>query len=70
MYEVLKPNYLDQRQAMENQFVGMTSEEFTYEDFEEIRFQLVKLVNQSLNLEDKNFLLSIENLIPDWEVHH
>ncbi len=70
MYEVLKPNFLDQRKAMDNQFSGMTSDYFDYNDFEQTRFQLVKLVNKTLCLEDKKFLLSIKSLNPDWSIHN
>jgi hypothetical protein len=43
MHEVLNPNLLDQRKAMDNQFLGMTSY-----DFEQVRNELIKLVNKNL----------------------
>jgi len=67
--EVLVPNFQDQRQAMENQFMGMSDEPFTYEDFERTREQLVKTVNQSLTKTDKEYLLSVKNCEPDWSIY-
>ncbi len=69
IHEILSPNLLDQRAAMQNQFEGMSSKEFTYEEFEATRNQLISVVNQSLTLEDKKFLLSIQDLKPDWSLY-
>lgn len=67
--EVLVPNFQDQRQAMDNQFTGMSDVEFTYDDFERTREQLVENVNQSLTVQDKEFLLSVKNCEPDWSIY-
>lgn len=67
--EVLVPNFQDQRQAMENQFTGMSDIEFTYDDFERTREQLVEIVNKSLTAKDKEFLLSVKNCEPDWSIY-
>jgi len=67
--EVLVPNFQDQRQAMENQFTGMSDIEFTYDDFERTREQLVETVNKSLTAKDKEFLLSVKNCEPDWSIY-
>lgn len=69
MYEILKPNFLDQTNAMNNQFFGMTSDDFNYYDFEQTRINLVELVNNSLSKDDKSFLLSIKDLQPNWTIH-
>jgi hypothetical protein len=66
---MLHPNLLNQGQAMTNQFAGMSSEEFTYEDFEKTRHILVKIVKQSLTTYDKQFLLACSNLKPDWTIY-
>ena len=70
MYEVLNPNLLDQKKAMNNQFIGMTSHNFDYDDFEKVRNQLVKLVNKNLLQEDREFLLSVKKLNPNWAIHN
>lgn len=67
--EVLVPNFQDQRQAMDNQFKGMSDIEFTYDDFEKTREQLVETVNKSLTAKDKEFLLSVKNCEPDWSIY-
>ena len=67
--EVLVPNFQNQRQAMDNQFAGMSDIEFTYEDFEETREQLVETVSKNLTDKDKAFLLSIKNCDPDWSIY-
>ena len=67
--EVLVPNFQDQRQAMDNQFTGMSDVEFTYDDFERTREQLVETVNNSLTAKDKEFLLSVKNCEPDWSIY-
>ena len=70
IHEVLNPNFLDQKKAMNNQFIGMTSHNFDYKDFEEVRSKLVQLINRNLLQEDKEFLLSIKNLNPNWDIHN
>jgi predicted nucleotidyltransferase component of viral defense system len=66
MNEVLKPNFQDQRQAMANQFAGMTAEEFTYADYEAVRERLVKEVNNGLSESERQFLMGVKELSPDW----
>jgi hypothetical protein len=67
--EVIAPNFQDQRSALDNQFSGMTDEEFSYEEFESIREKLVETIHQSLTERDKEFLLSVKNLTPDWSIY-
>jgi len=67
--ELLAPNWKDQRQAMETQFAGMSAEVFTYEDYEQTREALLKGLHESLTQADRNFLLSLKNLKPDWKIY-
>jgi len=67
--EVITPNFQDHRKAMENQFTGMSAEEFSYEDFEATREKLVKVVHAGLTDQDKEFLLSVKNVTPDWSIY-
>ncbi len=67
--EVIRPNFQDQRLAMANQFEGMSAEIFSYEDFEITREKLVQIIHAHLTQVDKNFLLSVKNLTPDWSVY-
>jgi predicted nucleotidyltransferase component of viral defense system len=67
--EVVVPNFQDHQRAMENQFIGMSEEEFSYQDFGETRKKLVEVIGASLSDEDKEFLLSVKNVTPDWSIY-
>jgi hypothetical protein len=64
--EMLNPKFIDQREAFERQFSGMTLEPFHYEDFEATRICLIDQIKKSLTDSDKNFLLSFKNGQPEW----
>jgi len=66
---VIKPNFQDQRSAHANQFAGMSDEAFGYEEFEETRERLVEAVNTALTENDKAFLLSVNEVNPDWNIY-
>jgi len=65
--ESLHPNPVDQKQALKNQFQGMSDVPFDYSDFETTRKELIENVNQNFTDTDKEFLLSFESGSPDWE---
>lgn len=65
-HEILSPTLLDQQYVMENQFQGMTSEPFTYDDFIDTRQRLISEVQGCLTDYDKEFLLGVMRLEPDW----
>lgn len=67
LLEFLHPNTVDQHQALENQFRGMTDEPFNYADFEATRAMLIENVNSNLTSTDKDFLLSFESGCPEWD---
>lgn len=69
MNELLIPKFQDQHQSMENQFTDMSNIEFSYNDFEEIREQLVETINKGLTDRDKEFLLGVKNCDPDWSIY-
>jgi len=68
--EVISPNYQNQHQALDNQFAGMTEETFSYEEYEVTRNNLVKTIHGGLSQKDKEFLLSVKNLNPDWSIYN
>lgn len=68
-FELLDPHLLDQRTAFENQFEGMSAIEFSYDDYEATRLQLIETVKASLNESDRAFLLSLNGLEPDWSIY-
>ncbi len=66
LIESLQPNPIDQKQALENQFKGMSDISFDYIDFETARKDLIEKINQNLTSIDREFLLSFESGCPDW----
>lgn len=64
--ESLNPNLINQQDALDNQFEGMTDEPFNYEDYLNARLNLIEVVNHGLTDEDKDFIISFEEGNPDW----
>ena len=69
IHEVIRPNFQDQRSALDNQFAGMTDEPFSYEEYESVREKLVAIIHENLTDRDKAFLLSVKNVTPDWSIY-
>ena len=67
IHESFAPSLIDQREAMENQFTGMTDIPFTYEDFEETRAKLINDVKSLMTDADRKFLISFESGQPEWD---
>ena len=67
IHESFAPRLIDQREAMTNQFDGMTDIPFSYEEFEETRAKLIADVNGMMTDADKNFLVSFEQGKPKWD---
>ena len=67
IYESFAPRLIDQREAMVNQFAGMTDISFTYEEFEETRAKLINDVKSMMSEADKKFLISFESGQPEWD---
>jgi len=65
--ELLAPNFIDQKSALEKQFMGMTEEEFSYEEYESIKAQLVKGITAVLDDSDRDFLLAFKDTSPIWD---
>ncbi|WP_299077315.1 nucleotidyl transferase AbiEii/AbiGii toxin family protein [uncultured Paraglaciecola sp.] len=68
-HEMLNPHLLDQRMAFENQFEGMSAIEFSYDEYEATRLQLIETIQVGLNESDKVFLKSFNSLEPDWSIY-
>ncbi|MDL2243715.1 nucleotidyl transferase AbiEii/AbiGii toxin family protein [Bacteroidales bacterium OttesenSCG-928-J19] len=65
--ESLQPNPINQKDALENQFNGMTDVPFSYEDYETTRQELIEKINNNWTEDDKAFLLSFEHGEPEWD---
>lgn len=68
IYELLSPILKDQKSAFDKQFAGMTSVEFTYNDYEETRAILIDSIQKRLTDVEKQFLISFEMGSPDWKL--
>lgn len=66
--ESLFPNPINQTDALERQFAGMSEQEYSYEDYLLTRNRLQEFVQEGLTYDDKQFLLSIEQGEPNWEL--
>lgn len=64
--ESLQPHLIDQSEALQNQFEGMSDQPFSYSDFMAARLDLIGKVNKNLTQTDKEFFLSFEQGEPDW----
>lgn len=64
--EILYPNFLNQKNAMTNQFSGMSEQEFTYEMFEYERNRLVELIHKNMTLQQKQMIISVAKGNPYW----
>jgi predicted nucleotidyltransferase component of viral defense system len=65
-HEVLQPRLKDIRQAFEQEFVGMTTDETSLDALISAREQLVSEIRSHLDERSKQFLLSFHELKPDW----
>ncbi len=65
--ELLNPTFIDQRNAFETQFSGMSDVPFSYEEFEKTREELVSDIKAKLTIEDWVFLVSFKEADPIWE---
>lgn len=65
--ESFAPTLIDQKDAIEKQFAGMSDVAFTYEDYETTRLKLINDVRNVMTEEDKRFLVSFEQGIPAWD---
>lgn len=70
MEELLFPHLIDQQQSFENQFKGMTYDRFNYDEFLQIRNDLISIVQMRLSEADKQFLISFESLEPNWHTYN
>ena len=68
--ELLFPHLIDQSAALANQFEGMANEPFDYSDFEATRENLLDIIHQNITTKEKDFLLSIQSLQPNWSTYY
>ena len=66
--ELLNPVLKNQETAFTNQFSGMATLPFTYEDYEATRAILITNINERLTKTEKKFILSFESGEPNWSL--
>lgn len=67
IHESFAPNLIDQHDAMERQFSGMSELPFSYDAFEETREKLIHDVNAVMTEDDRRFLIDFEELAVNWD---
>lgn len=67
IHESFAPSLINQKEAMDKQFAGMSDMGFTYDDYKETRNKLIENVRNITNEEDKRFLISFEQGNPEWK---
>ncbi len=65
--EVLNPHFTDQSAVFQSQFLGMTNDKFTYEEFKVVRKNLVNIIHNSLSQNNRDFLISFAEGSPKWK---
>ncbi len=68
IHEVLKPRVVDQKNAFDSHFQGMSFIPFSYNDHEKTRDQLFTEMDKALTEVDRNFLRSFKTGEPDWQL--
>lgn len=65
--ELLNPTLKDLSGVFENEFKGMTTPQIKLDDLIEARLSLLQFVQHSLNERERQFLLSVKQIKPQWE---
>ena len=68
MSELLSPNELEIKEIYEKEFIGMTEVSVDYEELCEVRKKLIKMIQNSLLPNEKEFLISIKSGDPKWDL--
>jgi hypothetical protein len=68
MRELLEPARRDVRTTFESAFVGMTTEEITYESLIDARETLIRQIKADLTAEERQFLVSLKSGEPNWNL--
>ncbi len=66
--ELLNPVLKNQESAFDNQFAGMSTVSFSYQDYEDTRASLIKTIDERISNNEKKFVLSFESGEPDWSL--
>lgn len=67
MNELLSPNLLDISSLYNEQFMGMTQEEVSLQELQELQENLSHTLVQTLDEDERQFLLSMKRGEPEWD---
>ncbi len=65
-HEVLSPTKKNMQKTFNDEFIGMTNIDFSYEEFEKVREKLSSDILKILSIDQRNFLLSLQIGTPNW----
>jgi predicted nucleotidyltransferase component of viral defense system len=68
MVEILQPHRLSLESVFASEFAGMSRVPVTCETLIEVRERLISLLSQELSRDEKQFLISVKELNPDWDL--
>lgn len=66
--EILNPNLKNLTSSFDLEFKGMTTQSVTLDELTSVRANLIKLLRQSLTLREREFIVSVKNKNPNWEL--
>lgn len=64
--ELIDPSRKDMREIHDREFVGMTTDPISYKELEKIRERYIEILKKELSLDERQFLVSIKTMNPDW----
>lgn len=68
IHELLNPVRKDLKPLFDRDFLGMTIKPVEYKKLVEVRENYIAAVNKILSMDEKNFLLSLKNGDPQWDL--
>lgn len=68
MADLLDPKKKDISEMYANEFMGMTRDPISVEELQQARDSLISIIHESLYERDKEFLLSVKNGTPNWQL--
>ena len=68
MVEILNPGLQNLTEIFNLEFEGMTIETVTLDELVSVRSELIKVIKQSLTIDERKFILSVKNKSPQWEL--
>jgi predicted nucleotidyltransferase component of viral defense system len=66
--ELLNPNLLEIKKVYEQEFLGMTFEQVSFEELITTRERLIEEINTTLTDSERKFLISFKSLEPEWSL--